>query len=182
MKILITGATGFLGSHLLHRLLEKENQVVVLKRSFSSLERILDVVNECHVYDIDKNSLSSIFQQEAVDVVIHCATVYGTDEEKVFEANFETPLKLLRQSIQYGCKYFINTDTFYCKQLPERLLKGCPLYKPEYTMSKYLFREWGKACAIEGKINFLNLQMEHIYGPNDNPQKFIPWKIGRAHV
>ena len=47
------------------------------------------------------------------------------------------------------------------------------LYAPEYTLSKYQFREWGKLRAIEGKIIFVNLQMEHIYGPDDGEGKFV---------
>jgi len=35
MRILMTGATGFLGSHLLHRLLKLNHEVVILKRSTS---------------------------------------------------------------------------------------------------------------------------------------------------
>ena len=49
------------------------------------------------------------------------------------------------------------------------------LYLPEYTISKFQFREWGKLRANQEKITFINLQMEHIYGSNDGKGKFIPW-------
>jgi len=39
-KTLITGATGFLGSHLLPALIEKGYDIIVLKRSFSNTWRI----------------------------------------------------------------------------------------------------------------------------------------------
>ena len=44
-------------------------------------------------------------------------------------------------------------------------------------MSKYQFREWGRLRAIDGQINFINLQMEHIYGPNDSEGKFVTFLI-----
>ena len=37
MKVLLTGATGFLGSHILKGLIEKNIETVVLKRSFSNI-------------------------------------------------------------------------------------------------------------------------------------------------
>jgi CDP-paratose synthetase len=46
-----------------------------------------------------------------------------------------------------------------------------------YTLSKIHFREWGKLLSEENKINFINLKLEHIYGPYDDQKKFIPWFI-----
>jgi len=51
-QILMTGGTGFLGSHLVNKLAE-ENQIIVLKRSFSKTWRI-DNKKNIKYYDIDK--------------------------------------------------------------------------------------------------------------------------------
>lgn len=177
MLILLTGATGFLGSHLLKELLEQKYQVVVLKRSFSDISRIAPVLDFCHSYNVNEIALRDIFDREKIDVVIHCATTYSRNQdsvERIIEGNLLFPLQLLDEAIRHQCKYYINTDTFSCKQLPERLLRLQPLYHPEYTLSKYQFRQWGRMRAAESKITFINLQMEHIYGTNDNPHKFIP--------
>ena len=47
----------------------------------------------------------------------------------------------------------------------------------EYTLPKSQFREWGRLRTIGQKINFVNLQMEHIYGPDDGPEKFVSFLI-----
>ena len=52
--VLITGATGFLGSHLVKALLKDNYRVVILKRSFSNIKRIENVLSQCCVYDIDQ--------------------------------------------------------------------------------------------------------------------------------
>ena len=53
--ILLTGATGFLGSQLLINLLDKDYEVVALKRSFSNTKRISGVLKDkkLHLFDID---------------------------------------------------------------------------------------------------------------------------------
>lgn len=130
----------------------------------------------CTSYDIDRTAVETVFLTHKVDVVIHCATAYGRapgDMEKVLESNLVFPLRLLETAVQAKTGYFINTDTFFSKQLPERLERGHPLYMPEYTLTKRQFRDWGRLRAAEGKIHFINLQLEHLYGPGDGPGKFI---------
>lgn len=178
MRILLTGATGFLGSHLLRALCRNGHDVTILKRTTSDTYRIFDVLPVCKSYDLNQESIDQIFDHESIDVVIHCATVYGRQgesAESVLEGNLLFPLRLLETAIRHKCKYFINTDSFFCKQLPERFERQKALYLPEYTLSKYQFREWGKLKAIESGCVFVNLQMEHIYGPGDGSGKFVPW-------
>lgn len=179
MNILLTGATGFLGSHVLKGLLREDHDVAVLKRSSSNCGRIADVLKQCRAYDADFTSPDLIFQEQKFDVVIHCATDYGKNmpADHVVKSNLIFPLQLLEASIEAKCPYFVNTDSFFTKQLPERFEKQQMLYSPEYTLSKYQFREWGRLRAIEGKINFVNLQMEHIYGPDDGEGKFVTFLI-----
>lgn len=180
MKILLTGATGFLGSHLLKALLRKEYDVSVLKRSTSNCRRIDKELDKCRLYDVDRVELEEIFRRGAFDAVIHCATEYKTNANQtsdVVNSNLLFPLQILETAISAKCPYFINTDSFFTKQIPERFCNSRALYAAEYTLSKYQFREWGRMRAIEQKINFVNLQMEHIYGPDDSPEKFVPFLV-----
>lgn len=179
MNILLTGATGFLGSHVLKLLLREGHDLSVLKRSFSRCGRIADELKKCRAYDIDQVPMDAIFQEQRFDAVIHCATEYGKNKpaDQVVKSNLVFPLRLLEAAVSAHCPYFINTDSFFTKQLPERFDRGQALYSPEYTLSKYQFREWGRLRAIEGKVNFINLQMEHIYGPGDGDEKFVTFLI-----
>lgn len=177
MRILLTGASGFLGSHLLRALIQNGHNVLALKRPSSNLFRVADIADRCQWRDIEQEPLDAVFQDVPMDAVIHCATAYGRSggTDTVLAGNLIFPVQLMETAIKYRCPYFINTDSFFCKQLPERLERGVPLYLPEYTLSKYQFREWGKLRAAQSPIVFVNLQLEHVFGPDDNPEKFIPW-------
>jgi len=62
-NIILTGATGFLGSHILKDLLEKTNfNIIVLKRSFSDTIRIKKFINNKKIqfFDIDNTSLDAL--------------------------------------------------------------------------------------------------------------------------
>lgn len=179
MKVLLTGATGFLGSHLLKKFVKSKYEVIVLKRSTSNLWRIKDVVDKVKCYDIDQVDLGQVFEKEPdIDSIVHTATRYGRGEEistDIVQTNLLFPLELMELAVKYGCPAFFNTDTFFAKSTNKRYQ-----YLNSYTLSKKQFLEWGKDFAAQKKICFYNLILEHVYGEDDNPDKFIPMVIDQC--
>lgn len=114
MTILLTGATGFLGSHLLNALLENSYEVVILKRSFSNTKRIESLLPRVKSYDIDLVDLEDVFNENKIETILHTATNYGRDGSSFFDliqTNVLFPVKLLELAVKYNIKNFINTDT-----------------------------------------------------------------------
>lgn len=180
MRIMLTGATGFLGSYVLKRLLQEQYTVSVIKRSFSNCTRVGEELKRCACYDLDKIDIQEIMRECRPDVIIHCATDYGkrSETEKVIQSNLLFPVALLQAAIQFGTAFFINTDSFFSKQVEERLSIGKKMFRADYSLSKYQFCQWGRLAVTEQKISFINLQMEHVCGPGDDPQsKFYPFLI-----
>ena len=168
MRILITGITGYLGSHLATALINRGDEVIGLKRTLSSLNRIESILPKLTLHNLEDIHLNQLINNiENVDAVIHTATSYGRKGEgieEILQANLNFPLNLLSAAIASGVKLFINTDTALDKSLNP------------YALSKGQFAEWGKYYADQKKIQFLNLRLEHFYGQNDDPTKFT------AHV
>ena len=112
--ILLTGGTGFLGSHLVRRFVEQGHELVLLKRVSSDMSRLANLNGRFHAYDLGETALNTIFDHHAIDLIVHCATHYGRAESSpipVIEANLILPLSLLHQAITRGVKRFVNTDT-----------------------------------------------------------------------
>jgi len=169
MAILISGTTGFLGSHILKRLLSDEkNDIVILKRSFSNIGRISDLMGKIRSYDIDKVSLKDVFSKNEINMVIHTATNYGRKQGtilKTVDANLMFPLELLETATQVGVGSFINVDT-----LLDRWINS-------YALSKKQFVDWLKYFSKHEKIKVINLRLDHMYGPDDDDNKFVIWFI-----
>ena len=178
-KILVIGSTGFLGSKLLIDLLDKNYEIVALKRSSSKIVRISEVIEnkKLHLLDVDLIDTRKIFNMYSIDTIIHTATEYGRNETqmyKVLEANLLFPLRLAELGMSRGVKTFINTDTYFNK--------GKISYSNllNYSLSKknLLF------CLekISDKLKVINVVLEHIYGPYDSDTKFVENMIQKIVV
>jgi CDP-paratose synthetase len=172
--ILLTGATGFLGSRLLKRLLSHGYDVVAVKRSFSDLAKIHDCLDHpaLHFFDIDVDDPKRIFDQHSIDTILHTATEYGRGSTPIYsilDANLILPLRLAELGIQGGVKCFINSDSFFNK--------GGNSYSNllNYSISKKSLLIWLEKLSSNLKI--INVVLEHIYGPGDSPSKFVEQTI-----
>ncbi len=166
MRILLTGASGFLGSHLLERLLDSNYEVTILKRSFSNIWRIKHIIHKVDAYDIDKEPLENAFKDNKIDAVLHTAADYGRNKSgiaDVVQTNLMFSLKLLETATLYNTDTFYNTDTLLYKHLNH------------YTLSKKQFIEWLK--FFSDRIKIVNLKIEHMYGPKDDEKKFVVWLL-----
>jgi len=175
MNILLTGANGFLGSSIL-KMLVANHDVSITLRKHSNLNRIKEVLD---IYTVEKlfvdtDNIDFFFKNKKIDLIVHCATDYGRQDEtfdKVHESNLLFPLKLLETGLKYDLKWFLNTDSYFNKNnLTYNAL-------PHYSKTKKIFAGYLKDMGK--KIVTINMRLEHIYGSNDGENKFIPWLLDK---
>ncbi len=109
MKILVTGATGFIGRHLAARLAKDGSDLVCLVRKTSKIDflrqaRIPLVYGDiAHAGEVD-----NVFGRLRPDVVFHCAgSVQTCDEKKLRESNIEGTRLICKACLDYGVKKLI---------------------------------------------------------------------------
>lgn len=166
--VLLTGATGFLGSHLLKALVKEGHKLIILKRSNSNLWRIASLLDQVTSYDLDRVPLTKAFEDQHIDAVIHTACHYGRNgapAHEIVETNLMLGLQLLDAATFFNTTTFFNTDTLLQKHLNV------------YTLSKKQFVEWLQQRSEQ--IQIVNFKLEHMYGPLDDTTKFVPWVISQ---
>lgn len=164
----VTGATGYLGSHLARRLHQLGHKVVVLKRTRSNVARIADILPALVSYDIDTCIVDAVFEEQRCTCILHCATDYGRKDvsrASIIEANLVLPLRLLEAAIRHGTAFFVNTDTVLDKRVSA------------YSLSKRHFRDW--LAMLSASICGINVAIEHFYGPGDDATKFVGEMVSR---
>lgn len=166
MQILITGVTGVLGSCLAKALVNKQYNVIGLKRVSSDIKRIQTIMDKQNfeVFDLDYK-FNNAFKSLCFDIVIHTAANYGKHESSlsnIIEANELFPLQLLEYVLDKKVS-FINTHS------------SLPMLTNPYTVSKNSFLNWGQYFASLNRVQFVNVRLEHFYGERDN--HFIEYLI-----
>lgn len=169
-KVLLTGGTGFLGSHILKTLLNFDYTVVVLVRESSDLYRIENLRNKIKLFYLDENcsNLGDLFLNNKIDAIIHTATEYGKDckMSSTLQTNLIFPVKLIEEGIKHDLKLFINSDSFF----------GKPIYKDSSYMNEYITsKKYFSDYLLDSRniLKIVNMRLEHIFGENDSNNKFV---------
>ena len=155
MKSLVTGGTGFVGSHLVRVLLERGEQVRCLVRPASRLDNLKDLSVELVNGDLrDPDSLR--LAAKGCSVVYHCAADYRLwckDPNEMYQSNVDGSNNVMQAAFDAGVERVVYTSTVGCLGLNEN---GTPANEDtpvaiedmigHYKRSKFLaegkVREW----------------------------------------
>lgn len=165
--VLLTGATGFVGSHVLHALVASDYRVVALKRSSSDLWRLAGIGPGVEFVDVGAAPLPQIMADHNVSAVVHTACDQGRDGgdiKALLETNVLFGIELLQAAIASSVERFINFDTLLDASVNA------------YALSKKQFANWLPHFSAD--IHIVNLRLGNVYGPMEPSSGFLSWLIG----
>lgn len=119
-RVLVTGGTGFLGSHLVRRLVALGSHVYILARSRSPLHRIADVASDVKVLLGDiraRREVTAAVAAAQPEVIFHLAA-HGVDPRmrnpiKIIQTNVQGLINLLEASVDIPYARLVNTGTCF---------------------------------------------------------------------
>ncbi len=186
--IFITGANGFLGSHLVKRALVYKAKVIVLIKEniHSSLFEIEDLGSKSKIYRgylSDNKLIDSIFKNNKIDVCFHIAAqaivgIANNSPLGTFKTNIEGTWNILEAARVFGVKAMVvaSSDKAYGehKQLPYKEEAPLTALHP-YDASKSCADILSRTYAHTYKLPVAVTRCANIYGPGDlNFSRIIP--------
>lgn len=141
MRVLVTGGTGFIGSHTVVELQQAGHEVVILDNLCNSKEKVVDRIEAItgkrpvfYKADIcDVKSLEEVFNKEKIDGVIHFAGLKAVGESVAkpmmyYQNNIAGTLNLLNVMSAHGCKniIFSSSATVYGDPAFVPITEECP--------------------------------------------------------
>lgn len=159
-RILVTGASGFLGSHLVRALLLRGTPVLAASRGPEVPVRLRGLDGPLEIVSWDPRDPEPLLHR-GVSVVVHLAACYGRAGEppmELVEANLLAGLRLLHGARAAGVGAFLHAGT------------GLPPEVSPYALSKRQFAAWAEIQT--GGTAVVELRFEHFFGAGDDPSKF----------
>ena len=141
MKILVSGGTGYIGSHTVVELLNNGHEVVIFDNLYNSKIEVLDKIKEITGKEpkfykadmLDIESMRVIFEENSFDAVIHFAGLKAVGESvkkplMYYENNIGGTLNLCKLMNEYGCKriIFSSSATVYGNPAFIPITEECP--------------------------------------------------------
>ena len=174
---LVTGGAGFIGSHIVEKLLENNYDVIIIDNlSSGSIENIPNSAPlKFYQLNIEKDDLELVFQKEAPNYVIHLAaqtSVNFSISHPYYDANMNVmaSIKLLELCKKYNIRKFITASS--------AAIYGNPKYLPidenhptepmsQYGLSKLTMEKYIKLSGIP----YIIFRFSNAYGPRQKSSK-----------
>ncbi|MGK5088424.1 NAD(P)-dependent oxidoreductase [Bdellovibrionota bacterium FG-2] len=174
-KILITGATGYLGCHLVRKLLALGNEVHCLARAHSSKDVLGTHENEViwHIYDGTTESVTRACALIHPDVCYHLASLFlvshkTADVLPLIESNILFSVQLAEALSLEGNGVLINLGSSW-QNFNSRAYHPVALY----AATKQAFQDVLDFYAQTKSLRALTLKLFDTYGPADPRRKVI---------
>lgn len=191
-RVLITGASGFIGSHLTRRLVKDGAEVHALTSSVSSIypARLLDLRQSVTLHEAsldDRGAMELLAAEVQPEYVFHLGayTHVGkswTRVDECIQVNIQGTVNLLMALLPHGFSRFVNIGTseiYGDIEVPFNEEDKVHPISP-YSVSKHTAEEYCRLFADARKLPLVRVRPFNAYGPMQSPDRVIPEIITRA--
>lgn len=179
MKVLVTGGAGFIGSHLVDRLVLEGHEAVVVDNLATGKRRNINRAARFYKMDIQSWRLERVFRNERPNLVMHLAAqmdVRKSVEDPMFDAqvNVLGTLNVLQQAVKHGVRKVVFSSSggaIYGEQeaypAPETHVTR-PL--SPYGLSKLCGEQYLSYFQRVSGLQAVSLRYANVYGPRQDPE------------
>ena len=171
----VSGATGFVGSHLVRELHRQGWEITVLARATSSLDNFRDIPVHVQLGDIgDAHSVLNAMPARP-DAVFHVAAstnVWSGNNDEQDRINIDGTRNMIEAAVQKGAGRLIHTSSFTTwgfqdTTLTEKSPRTDTSDWINYVRTKYIAENLVKEAVGQGRLDAVILSPAHILGPGD---------------
>ena len=187
MKVLIFGATGFIGSNVTRFFLDNEEEVHICLKKNSNTWRIEDLLENLIIHRGDlsvTNNIESAILSARPDVVINCTGIVAgfalEDQEGVIQKNFVNTVNLVNACVKLNVNQLINTGSAYECGFSNNSIIGSEFSNATiglYGITKKAEREYIDMIAKKFEKKYVTLRLFTPFGFFDSPIRLVPYII-----
>lgn len=175
-KIIVTGATGFVGRHVVKKLIDHKYDVYALALDLDKASSLECLKNARHFY-FDIANLNTIENLPKDAILVHCAwqDVRDTLSLKHIEEHLMTNYLLVRKFIEHGIKQIVVTGTCYEYGLQYGPIKANTPTQPNtaYAIAKDTLHKSLRALQTQVFFELIWARLFYIYGEGQDERSII---------
>lgn len=181
MKVLVTGASGFIGQHVCKALAEAGYSVVKMDL----------IVLSTSYLDVSTDITKPIDPIDGLDAVIHLAAMANpracdSEPSKAFDVNVNGSYQVLKMALESGAKKVVFSSTAHVYDIPPRYLPTDEIHplrlNNTYTTTKLLGEQLCELYWTNHGLAYTTLRLFNAYGPCQTEGYFIPDQIAKART
>ncbi len=178
MRILVTGGAGFIGSHLVDRLIQEGHQVIVVDNLSTGKKINLNKAATFYKRDILSNGLERVFHKERPEIVVHLAAQIDVrkavaDPAADAQINIIGLIRILECAVSHGTRRVIFASSggaIYGDQeifpaTEEHPTRPLSPYGISKLSSEHYLYYYHKVCGLDYSV----LRYGNVYGPRQDP-------------
>ena len=178
MKVLVTGGAGFIGSHIVDRLIEEGHEVVILDNLVTGKKKNINKEARFYKLDILSPKLQKLFQKEKPDMISHHAAqidVRRSVADPLFDAqvNILGLLNIMENALRYGIQRVVFASSggaVYGEQQTFPAPETHPTHPMSaYGISKLTGEHYLYYYQQTGGLRPVSLRYANVYGPRQDP-------------
>lgn len=180
MRIIVTGATSFIGAEFTKLALDNGNVVYAIARNIENARKRFQENSNLHLIQMEMDEYEHICKVvKDADICIHFAwrgtNVMDRDNETLHTKNIECTLNLMNIAKKAGCSLFVDTGSQAEYGVVTSTISENTKCNPfsEYGKAKLAVYEQGKEYCKQIGIKYLHLRIFSIFGENDHPNTLV---------
>ncbi len=176
-NIIVTGATGFVGRHIISNLLKKGYSVTALVRDVEKAKTINSLINT-NLISFDISDKNKKIELPCDSVLIHCAwgDVKDTQSSKHIEEHFLNHYFFLKNIVEQGVKKILVTGSCYEYGLQHGPVFASTPTKPNtpYAFAKDYLHQSLRFLQSHLSFELIWARLFYMYGEGQDPKSIIP--------
>ncbi len=185
-RAVITGASGFIGANLARRLIREGYETHLLLRANHKTWRIQEILKQVHPHTVnlvDREKIGKVFKKIRPHSIFHLAAhgAYSWQDkfEPILQTNVLATYHLLDAALKTGFESFIqvgsSSEYGFTDHPPSEKERIDP--NSYYALTKSCATMLARYVALSQKANVVILRPYNVYGPYEEPARFIPTLI-----
>lgn len=188
-RVVVTGATGFVGANLARRLLAEGHEVHLLVRAKHVAWRLTEIQDDVRLHAVgleDREGVEKAIDEIRPEWVFHLA-VHGayssqTDVHEIFRTNVMGTVNLLEACLRTGFDAFVNTGSSSEYGFKDHPPSEREWLEPNshYSVTKAASTHYCRFTAQSRKVHVPTLRLYSVFGPYEEPTRLLPVIMVRA--